>query len=311
MENHKSRIIVVGSANIDLAAIVSKMPAQGETIKCLQSKTSPGGKGANQAVAAAKMGAKVSLVAKVGEDIFGKLIISNLQATGVGTENITTTTDAETGKAFIIICNGDNQIIIDVGSNDKLAASDVERVSGELLNSDGVLLQLEIPLEAVEKTIQICKGRIPVFLNPAPALPLGKSLLQGIDYFIPNQIESSVYTGIDPVDQTSTGKALDFLSGMGIRFPIITMGSKGVAYFNGERNMFAKAFAIESVDSTAAGDTFSGVFAALVSAGLIIDKAVKVAQAAAALTCTRYGAQDAIPGKKEVEEFLNYRNRRP
>ncbi len=306
MENLKSRIVVVGSANIDLATVVPKMPAQGETIKCLHSKTSPGGKGANQAVAAAKIGANVSIVAKVGDDIFGKTIISNLRASGVGTGNIITTREAETGKAFIIICNGDNQIIIDGGSNDKLAASDIERVSGELLNADGVLLQLEIPHEAVEKTIQICKGKIPIFLNPAPAVPLDKTLLQGIDYFTPNQIESSVYTGIDPADDESTWKALDILSGMGIHFPMITMGSKGVAYFNGKRNVFAKAFAVESVDSTAAGDTFSGVFAALVSARLSMDEAVEIAQAAAALTCTRYGAQEAIPIKKEVEEFLNY-----
>jgi ribokinase len=301
-----SRIVVVGSANIDLSTVVSKMPAQGETIKCLRSQVSPGGKGANQAVAAAKIGAETWLIAKVGNDLFGQTIISNLRENGVQMQNILISREAGTGKAFIIVCNGDNRIMIDGGSNDELTASDIERMSGELLKADGILLQLEIPPETVGKAVQICKGKIPIFLNPAPAMPLDGELLRGIDYFIPNQVECSFYTGINPIDDYSAGKALEYLSGMGIRFPIITLGSKGVAYFNGKNNVFADGFTVEVVDTTAAGDTFSGVFAALISTGLGIDKAVETAQAAAAITCTRFGAQNAIPMKSEVEEFLHH-----
>lgn len=299
-----SRILVVGSANIDFSIVVSKMPEQGETIKCLESRTSPGGKGANQAVAAAKMGSDVCMAAKIGDDVFGKMIIDNLRKNGVNTEYITLSKDVGTGKAFINICDGDNRIIIDGGCNDKLTVGDIERFTDKLPKWDAVMLQFEIPLESVKKTIEICKGKVPIFLNPAPAVALEKEYIHGIDYFTPNETECFFYTGISPKDKYSTEKALNILRSYGIRFPVITLGSKGAAYFNGEKNVIVNGFKIEPVDSTAAGDTFSGVFASMLCSGCSIDEAVEGAQAAAAIACTRYGAQDSIPFKDEVITFL-------
>ena len=298
------RLAVVGSANIDISATVPRLPALGETIKCLHSNISPGGKGANQAVAAARMGAEVSMIAKLGQDIFGDMLLSSLQASGVGTEHIIRTAEADTGKAYIIICDGNNEIIIEGGSNQKLAGQEIEGKSELLFAADGVLLQLEIPLEAVEITIQICKGKVPVHLNPSPYAELPEGLLEGLDFFTPNEFECAFYTGIQPQDEPSINQALDRLLDMGIRYPIVTLGSKGAAYFNGRKNVIARPFEIDAVDSTAAGDTFAGAFAAMISQGIHIDEAIQIAQAAAAITCTRDGAQSAIPMKKEVDAFI-------
>ncbi len=299
-----SRLVVIGGVNIDFATVVHRMPVQGETINSLQSKISPGGKGANQALAAAKIGADVTLLARVGDDIFAELVVSNLRANGVRVQDVIPVKGKGTGMAFIIISDGDNRIILDAGANEQLSATDIDRISDKLMDADGVLLQLEIPRNIVEKAILTCKGKVPIFLNPSPAIPLDNSLLNGIDYFLPNQVEALAYSGIDPVDDASAGKTLDYFRSLGVIHPVITMGNKGVAYFNGKKNVTSPAFPVEAVDSTAAGDAFAGVIAALVSAGSDLDHAVETAQAAAALTCTRHGAQEAIPTKSEVEEFL-------
>ncbi len=301
----KCRLVVIGSINLDFATVVPHMPLQGETIRCLQAKISPGGKGANQALAAAKIGADVTLLARVGDDVFGDVVLSNLRLNGVRTQNILPAEKTGTGKAFIMISDGDNRIILDTGANDALTATDIEKNSDELSLADGILLQLEIPLATVEKAIHIYKGKTPIFLNPAPAIPLDKTLLDGIEYFLPNQVEASTYYGSMPSGDVQIAGALDYFLSLGIRHPMITMGDQGVAYFDGNKHVFSPAFAIEPLDSTAAGDTFAGVFAALICGGVEVGEAVDTAQAAAALACTRYGAQEAIPSKIEVEEFLN------
>lgn len=297
-------IAVIGSANIDLSVVVSKMPEKGETVKCLQSLTSPGGKGANQAIAAARIGADVWFVAKIGNDVFGTMVFESLKESSVHTDDVMVSNEYGTGKAFILVSDGDNRIVIEGGSNDQLTAVDVERISEKLLRVSGVLLQNEIPLEAIQKATQLCKGKVPVFLNPAPAMAYPQKMLEGIDYFIPNESECEFYTGIRPFDQRSCEKAMTALREMGIRTPIITLGDKGVAYFDGHKCVMAKGFEIDAVDSTAAGDTFAGVFATMISEGMEMAAAIHMAQAAAAITCTRYGAQNAIPYKDEVEKFL-------
>ncbi len=297
-------IAVIGSANIDLSVAVSKMPEKGETVKCLRSLTSPGGKGANQAIAAARIGADVWFVAKIGNDVFGTMVLDSLKESGVHTDDVMVSNEYGTGKAFILVSDGDNRIVIEGGSNDQLTVVDVERISEKLLRASGVLLQNEIPMEAIRKATQLCKGKIPVFLNPAPAMAYPQKMLEGIDYFIPNESECEFYTGVRPFDQGSCEKAMTALREMGIRIPIITLGDKGVAYFDGHKCVMAKGFEIDAVDSTAAGDTFAGVFATMVSEGKGMAMAIDVAQAAAAITCTRYGAQNAIPYKDEVEKFL-------
>ncbi len=297
-------LAVIGSANIDLSVVVSKMPEKGETVKCLQSLTSPGGKGANQAIAAARIGADVWFVAKIGKDVFGTMVLDSLKESGVHTDDVMVSNEYGTGKAFILVSDGDNRIVIEGGSNDQLTAVDVERISEKLLRASGVLLQNEIPLEAIRKVTQLCKGKIPIFLNPAPAMAYPQGMLAGIDYFIPNESECEFYTGIRPFDQRSCEKAMAALRKMGICIPIITLGDKGVAYFDGHKCVMAKGFEIDAVDSTAAGDTFAGVFATMISEGKEVATAIDVAQAAAAITCTRYGAQNAIPYKDEVEKFL-------
>lgn len=298
-------IAIIGSANMDLTLVVSEIPEKGKTIKCQQSLVSPGGKGANQAIAAARIGANVGFIAKIGNDVFGSMILKSLHESGVQTDDVIISDDYQTGKAIILVCDGDNRIIIDGGSNDQLTADEIRLSTKKIVQTaSGILLQNEIPLAAIHKAVMLCKGNIPIFLNPAPAINYPEELLVGIDYFIPNETECQFYTGIRPFDQHSCERAIDRLRRMGIRVPIITLGEKGVAYFDDGKCVISNSFMINAVDSTAGGDTFAGVFATMISKNMEIEAAIRIAQAAAAITCTRYGAQSAIPYKNEVDRFL-------
>lgn len=294
------KIVVVGSANMDMSIRTSRMPVIGETLTGNGFLLSAGGKGANQAVACAKMGVDTRLIAKVGDDIFGQSIVDGLRGYGVQTEFIGVEQGVTTGVAAITVVQGNNFIILDGGANDHVTPAYIGQYREALLSASAVLLQLEIPLESVYEAIRIAKGKVPIFLNPAPAVPIDDDILQGVDYFIPNEIECRTYTGVEIRGTEDASAALDILRGKGIRHPLITLGEKGVAYYNGAENVYKEGYPVTAVDTTAAGDTFAGTFAAMMVSGRGMDEAVDIAQRAASISVTRPGAQNAIPTIAEV-----------
>ncbi|MCR8655798.1 ribokinase [Paenibacillus endoradicis] len=289
------KIIVIGSMNMDMVMQTSRIPEVGETINGEGFFLSGGGKGANQAVACAKMGADTWMMAKVGDDIFGQSLLDDLSNYGVQTDFIVKEAGISTGVASITVKDGNNSIILASGANSCLLPEDIRKLESELLSASAIMLQLEIPIETVYEVISVVKGKVPIFLNPAPALPLDDYILQGIHYFTPNEIECRLYTGVEihTIDDAFT--ALDVLRNKGIMYPLITLGEQGVAYYNGSNNVHRSGLKVNAIDTTAAGDTFSGTLAAMIVAGQTMDEAVSMAIQASALSVTRLGAQQSIP----------------
>ncbi|KIL42449.1 hypothetical protein SD70_00625 [Gordoniibacillus kamchatkensis] len=298
------KIIVIGSANMDMVMRTNRMPEIGETITGSGFFLSAGGKGANQAVACAKMGADTWLLGKVGDDIFGQSLLNSLAGFGVRTDLLAVEPNVTTGVAAITVYEGNNCIILDGGANNKVTPDYIRGYKHELLSAAAVMLQLEIPLESVYEAIRLLKGKVPVFLNPAPAVPLDDEVLRGVDYFTPNEIECRTYTGVDVQTIEDAFAALDVLRAKGIRYPLITLGEKGLVYFNGSENVYKEGRKVQAVDTTAAGDTFSGTLAAMITSGKTIDEAVDIAQLASSISVTRLGAQNAIPYKAEIADVM-------
>lgn len=299
-EGYRMKIVVIGSANMDMVMNTSKIPEAGETIQGSGFFLMGGGKGANQAVAAARMGADTQMMGKVGDDLFGRSIRESLSGFGVRLDCFATESGVTTGVAAITVHGGNNRIILDPGANGRVTPAYVEQYEKEILSASAIMLQLEIPLETVYRVIEIAKGKVPIFLNPAPAAPLDEARLNGIDYFTPNEIECRLYTDVVIESAEDAFVAIERLRGKGVRNPIITMGDKGVAYFNGEKPVYQASRKVAAIDTTAAGDTFSGTLAAMIVSGRSLDEAVGIAQRAAAISVTRAGAQASIPALAEV-----------
>ncbi|MEK8128220.1 ribokinase [Paenibacillus filicis] len=293
-------IIVIGSANMDMVMQTSRIPDRGETMRGSGFFLSPGGKGANQAVASARMGAETWFLGKVGDDLFGGSLAEKLESSGVRTDYLGRETGVSTGVAAITVMDGNNSIILDGGANDRVTPDYVRGFERELLSASAVMLQLEIPMETVNETVALLKGKVPIFLNPAPAAPLDDALLQGIDYFTPNEIECRLYTGVEIRSTEDALVALERLREKGIKYPLITLGDKGIVYYNGTDSQYKPARKVQAVDTTAAGDTFSGTLAAMITTGRSMDEAVELAQRASAIAVTRHGAQESIPTLEEV-----------
>ena len=296
------KIVVIGSANMDMVMNTGKMPEAGETIQGSGFFLMGGGKGANQAVASARMGAETWMMGKVGDDIFGQSLRDSLSGFGVRMDCLETEPGVTTGVAAITVHEGNNRIILDPGANGRVTPAYIEQYQSVILSASAIMLQLEIPLDTVRKAVELAKGKVPIFLNPAPAAPLDDALLDGIDYFTPNEIECRLYTGVTVEHADDAFLALDRLRDKGIRYPIITMGDKGVAYHNGAKAVHKASRKVTAVDTTAAGDTFSGTLAAMIVSGRTLDEAVDIAQRAAAIAVTRSGAQSSIPALSEVLE---------
>ncbi|MEC0238261.1 ribokinase [Paenibacillus dokdonensis] len=294
------KIIVIGSANMDMVMETGRIPHRGETIHGERFFLASGGKGANQAVACARMGADTWLLGKVGDDLFGKSLVESLTDYGVKPDFIAVEPDTTSGVAVITVCEGDNAIILDSGANAKVTPAYIRQYEEELLSADAVLLQLEIPLESVYEAIRLVKGKVPVFLNPAPAVAIDEGILQGVDYFMPNEHECAFYTGQEIHGIEDALAALDLLRAKGIRYPLITLGDKGVVYYDGSRNVHKEGRKVSAVDTTAAGDTFAGTLAAMICSGKSMDEAVDLAQQAASIAVTRSGAQHSIPSLSEL-----------
>ncbi len=304
----KCDVLVIGSLNADLVVRTPHFPEPGETISGEDLHIIPGGKGANQAVAAARQGASVAMIGRVGKDSFGDTLLDNLKNNHVDTSNIERD-DASTGTAIIVVDqNGQNSIVLSAGANGKVTGGNVKKNFPGFQAIKYVLLQLEIPLETVIYAAQssFMEDAL-VILNPAPARPLPDELLKAIDYLIPNETELSILSGMPVTDVASAEKAARALQEHGTFTIIVTMGDKGaliVDKFDNEAQLIP-AFKVEAIDTTAAGDAFIGGFASALLRNLEIDEAVKYANACGALAATKFGAQPSLPTKDEIEKFIS------
>lgn len=295
-----SKIFIVGSINMDLSVSTDVVPEGGMTVTGYGFMTNPGGKGANQAVAVAKCGGKAVMVGCVG-NAFGKELVETLSGYGVDASLVASNQSVSSGIAVIVVSDGDNRIILDRGANAFVTPQMVESALADAEAGDYLVVQLEIPTETVVASLIAAKqkGMITV-LNPAPAAKLPSNVWQYVDYFVPNQSETEFYTGIYPSDQSSAKKAAEALGKSGVKNVVITMGSVGAIAFAGTETVFAKAYKVNAIDTTAAGDTFVGVMVTCLSEGATLNEAMTFANKASAVTVTRKGAQQAIPYRNEI-----------
>lgn len=286
------RLCVVGSINMDLVTTSDNMPNQGETVLGHHFATYPGGKGANQAMAAARLGADVSLVGAMGDDAFGNQLREHFKNEGIQIDGIETFSHESTGLATIIVTENDNRIIVTSGANEQVTPELVDRQREIILNSDIILLQFEIPMETIVYVAELAKEHgIQVIVNPAPYQEMPKELLNTVSYFTPNEIELASMAHL-PLFESVKEKM------------IVTKGSDGVQYWeNGFHTV--PSYQVDVKDTTGAGDTFNGAFAKQLVGGATLKDAVSYANAAAALSITKRGAQGGMPTETELKQFLN------
>ena len=305
-------IVEVGSLNMDLVVRMPKIPKPGETLLGGVFKSFLGGKGANQAVAAARLGAYVYMIGCVGKDTFGQEMCTSLSNEGIDTTHIRVHRKQPTGVALIQVdSQGQNSIAVASGANFCLTSEDVENALQLIGNFDAIVMPLETPLETIYTAAQIAsrKGAL-VILNPAPAQVLEKNLLQMIDFLIPNEHEIACMTGLANQTDSNLNQSANKLLSQGVKHLIVTLGNRGSVYFNAEikDNILIPAHQVQAVDTTAAGDCFIGALAVGLCEGKSITSAVEFASAAAAISVTRFGAQPSLPSRREVADFLQERN---
>ncbi|HDR6216803.1 MULTISPECIES: ribokinase [Bacillus cereus group] len=289
-------IAVVGSISMDLVAVSKKRPKAGETVIGEAFHTIPGGKGANQAVAAARLGANVAMVGVVGNDDYGTVVRKNLENERIFIDYVVPVTDRTTGIAHIVLAEEDNSIVVVQGANALVNKSVVDRSKDLLVKADMVVLQLEIPLETVKYVLAICEEHnIPVMLNPAPAQVLSEEILEKATYITPNEHECRI------VLDDFTSPIEDLLA----KYPnklLMTEGSNGVRFHNGTEIVHVPSIAVDVVDTTGAGDTFNGALAVALSEGETLQKAIRFANIAGGLSVTKLGAQGGMPTRDRVRE---------
>ncbi len=298
----KGNIVVIGSSNTDMIIKSEHLPVPGETILGGEFLMAQGGKGANQAVAAARLGGKVSFIAKTGNDIFGNQSIKSLHNEHINTDFVQRDETRPSGVALITVdSKGENSIVVASGSNMALSPSDIDIASDLIKNAGFVLMQLEIPLETVEYVTNICsKNKVQVLINPAPAQKLSNKLLQSLSIITPNETEAALLTGIAINDLSDIEKAAEVLKQKGVGTVIVTMGSAGAYVLSDTISIVIPAPKVKAVDTTAAGDTFNGALCLALSSGKGIEEAVGFANKAASISVTRMGAQPSIPYLKEI-----------
>ncbi|MEL3917970.1 ribokinase [Aeromonas enteropelogenes] len=301
-----NRLVVLGSVNADHVLRVPHFPRPGETLTGHSYQVVPGGKGANQAVAAARLGASVSFIARIGDDAIGRQMRQGFAQDGIDVSAVELDDKLPTGIAIIYVSDeGENSIGISAEANGALSPAMVKRHETMIADAHTLLLQLEVPLESVFEAARQARAHgTRVVLNPAPARPLAAELLALVDLITPNQTEAELLTGVKVSDEASAREAANRFHQMGIAEVMITLGSQGVYCSNGQQQQLIPGFRVEAVDTTAAGDTFNGALLAAQLAGADFNGAVRFAHGAAALSVTRFGAQSSIPGKQEVDTFL-------
>jgi len=307
MKKDTTKIAVVGSSNMDLVVKSKMIPAIGETILGGDFIMVPGGKGANQAVAAAKLGAEVFFIAKLGNDIFTEQSLDNFEKETVNTKHVVQTSKAPSGVALIMVDDeGNNLIVVAPGANQTLLPADVKRAESDIASCGAVVAQLEVPLETVEFAAGLANNAgVPFILDPAPARELGPELLRMVDVLTPNETEAQILTGIEVTDEESARAASRNLLKRDIKAVILTLGSKGFLLADNEETRYISAQKVDAVDSTAAGDAFTGSLAVGIAENKALLDAALFANYVAALSVTKMGAQSSMPTLGEVESFMN------
>jgi len=297
------RIAVVGSANTDLITFAETFPRPGETLFGQNFDLGFGGKGANQAIAARLCGAQVLMVAKVGKDLFGEATVRNFNSFGVDTTHVKIVEGAPTGVAPIFVePNGQNRIIVVKGANDRLTPADVDAAAAELSRVDTIIMQFEVPLATIYHTVRFARAHnIRCIVNPAPAVPASLGDLVGADYFIPNETEAELITGlpVQTIEQAAACAAA--LLGKGFRRVVITLGARGALLADSSGHVHIPPFPVTAVDTTGAGDAFIGSLAVFLAEGLPEKDAIARASLYAALSTTRVGTQKSFPARAEFE----------
>ena len=296
-----AKILVVGSINMDLVVRVPHPPVPGETVLGGDFNTFPGGKGANQAVAAARMGGEVTMVGRVGNDDFGNTLIQGLLENKVKTTRVTKDASAPSGIAMIAVADdGENLIVVASGANMNVSVEDLTKARELMREADLLLLQLETPVKVVSAAVEMAKAYdVPVVLNPAPAQPLEKSLLSKVDVITPNENELAVLSG-----EADQEVGIKKLLGWGVKNLVVTLGAKGARVVTEGIDQQLPAYNVTAVDTTAAGDAFNGALAVALAEGKTLLEAVKDGMAAGALAATKHGAQPSLPMREAVIEFL-------
>jgi ribokinase len=302
------KIVVVGSSNTDLIIKVPEIPRPGETLLGGEFKTFPGGKGANQAVAAARAGGEVVFIAAVGDDAYGQEAIRGYKLDNINTEYIKICKGVPSGVAMITIAdNGENAITVAPGANTRLKPEDLEEAEEPFQEAEYLLIQLETPLETVQKAVELCgELHTKVILNPAPAAMLSEEILRMVTIITPNETEAESLTGIVVLDEQSAAESAEVLHRKGIKTVIITMGSRG-AFLSDQDSGIRKlipGFSVQAVDTTAAGDVFNGQLAVSLAEDKNLERAVLEAHGAAAISVQKLGAQSSIPRREETCYFI-------
>lgn len=306
MSDSRKSIVIVGSITMDLVTRTPRIPAVGQTLIGTAFETTPGGKGANQAVAAARLGYRVAMVAKVGDDAYGPALLENLKRSGVETDAMTQVTGSSGLAPMFVAADGLNSIVVVPGANGTMDRAAVDN-HAELIRSAGmVLCQLEIPMDTLSYTLDFCaKAGVPVMLDPAPAATLPDAAWNQVAWFTPNETEAAFYVG----DGAGTEESAKRLLAKGLRGVVLKRGGDGCyVAVAGEKAEWVKPFKVDAIDTVAAGDCFNGAFAVALLEGKDPWAAARFANAAAAICVTRKGAQASMPLRAEVDEFLAKRN---
>lgn len=301
----KKSIVVVGSSNTDMVIKLDHIPRPGETILGGEFVMAAGGKGANQAVAAARAGGDVTFVARVGRDMFGDQAVAGFQKDGICVDHVLRDKASPSGVALIFVArDGENSIAVASGANGNLSPADVRKARQAIASASVLVMQLETPLPTVQAAAEIAaKAGVPVILNPAPACPLPDELLRLVSILTPNETEAELLTGIQVTDDASAERAADSLLARGIKTVIITLGPRGAFVASEEFWALVPGFEVQAVDTTAAGDVFNGELAVALARQQPLAEAVRFASAAAAISVTRMGAQPSAPKCKEIKKL--------
>jgi ribokinase len=296
------KILVIGSANTDMVITTQRFPNAGETVMGKDFFIFPGGKGANQAVAAARLDGNVSFICKTGNDVFGKQSIEGFVKENIDIRYSVVDEERASGVAVITVDqNGQNTIVVAGGANSKLHKEDIEKASAEYTDVAVVLMQLEIPLETVMYAASFYSSvGAKVILNPAPACELPLSIYNHIFLITPNETEAALLTGIDIVDEESAARAAEVLLSRGVQHVVITMGEKGAYFHDGRQSFVVAAMKVKAIDTTAAGDVFNGALAVAMAEQMPWKEAIQFAVKAASVSVTRMGAQTSAPFRKEI-----------
>lgn len=298
------RILVIGSSNTDMTIKSDNLPLPGQTILGGRFIMGPGGKGANQAVAAKRLGGNVEFICKIGHDIFGKNAADGYKKEGIDISHILYSTEPSGVALILVDKTGENVISVAPGANGDLSVRDIESLANVIKEADYLILQLEIPTDAVIRAAQIAhEAGVYVILNPAPACKLPHELFQYISLITPNQTETELMTGVKLINEQSFITAVENFNRMGVKDVIITLGSKGSLVCCGGKSVFVPAIKVNAIDATAAGDTFCGAVCVALSQGKNLKEAAAFATKAASLTVQKIGAQDSIPSIIDINMF--------